>query len=160
MTAILRPEFMKDAVCWPTDEEKESAKIWVEQHSCHAWRGGWCFVDGTLVPLAIRPAWYGESYFDRKNRYSLNFQVCLYSTMKINVLVLISSLRVSQIVSLPNLQIIDFSFGHTGSTHDASAWEATRLAQNQEELMEESEWVWADLAYPVNIFEASQIYPI
>jgi hypothetical protein len=80
MTAILRPEFMKDAVCWPTDEEKEAAKIWVEQHSCHAWRDGWCFVDGTLVPLATRPAWYGESYFDRKNRYSLNFQVCYYLT--------------------------------------------------------------------------------
>ena len=81
MTAILCPEFMKDAVRWPTDEEKEAAKIWVEQHSCHAWRGGWCFDDGTLVPLATRPAWYGESYFDRKNRYSLNFQVCYYSTI-------------------------------------------------------------------------------
>jgi len=46
----------------------------------------------------------------------------------------------SQIVSLPNLQIIDFSFGHTGSTHDSSAWE---------ELMEENEWVWADSAYAV-----------
>ena len=75
MTAILRPVFMKDAVHWPTEEEKEAAKIWMEQHSCHAWRGGWCFVDGTLVPLATRPAWYGESHFDRKNRYSLNFQV-------------------------------------------------------------------------------------
>ena len=76
MAAILRPEFMKDAVRWPMEEEKEDAKRWVDQHSCHAWRGGWCFVDGTLVPLASRPAWYGESYFDRKNRYSLNFQVC------------------------------------------------------------------------------------
>jgi hypothetical protein len=56
-----------------------------------------------------------------------------------------------QIVSLPNLQIIDFTFGHTGSTHDASAWEATRLAQEREELMEASEWVWADSAYPVSL---------
>jgi DDE superfamily endonuclease len=63
----------------------------------------------------------------------------------------------SQIVSLPNLQIIDFSFGHTGSTHDASAWEATRLAQDREELMEENEWVWADSAYPVNIFECFRV---
>ena len=55
-----------------------------------------------------------------------------------------------QIVSLPNLQIIDFSFGHTGSTHDSSAWEATGLAQNREELMEENEWIWADSAYPVS----------
>ena len=41
MTAILRPGFMKDAVRWPTEMEKEDAKIWVEQHSCHAWRDGW-----------------------------------------------------------------------------------------------------------------------
>jgi hypothetical protein len=151
MTAILRPEFMKESVRWPTDDEKEDAKVWVEQHSCHAWRGGWCFVDGTLVPLATRPAWYGESYFDRKNRYSLNFQVCYYSfnNKDINIF--------SQIVSLPNLQIIDFSFGHTGSTHDASAWEATRLAQDREGLMEENEWVWADSAYPVNILRFQTI---
>jgi hypothetical protein len=64
MTALLRPEFMQSAVRWPTDQEKEDAKLWVEQHSCHAWRNGWCFVDGTLVPLANRPPWYGESYYD------------------------------------------------------------------------------------------------
>jgi len=79
MTAILQPEFMSDAVRFPTPEEKEEAKKWVEAHSCHAWRNGWCFVDGTLIPLAERPSWYGESYFDRKNRYSLNAQVSIFS---------------------------------------------------------------------------------
>jgi len=75
MTALLRPEFMDDAVDFPTEEEKEEAKRWVEDHSCGAWRGGWCMVDGTLVPLHERPFWYGESYFDRKSNYSLNIQV-------------------------------------------------------------------------------------
>jgi hypothetical protein len=79
MTALLSPEFMKQAVQLPTDEEKEEAKIWVEEHSCRAWRDGWCLVDGTLIPLYNRPYWYGESYFDRKCNYSLNIQVsCLY----------------------------------------------------------------------------------
>ena len=32
-------------------------------------------VDGTLIPLYVRPHWYGKSYFDRKNDYSLNVQV-------------------------------------------------------------------------------------
>jgi hypothetical protein len=76
MTAILRPGFMNEAVRFPTAEEKEEAKRWVHQHSCRGWRNGWCLVDGTLVPLAERPHWFGESYFDRKNRYSLNIQVC------------------------------------------------------------------------------------
>ena len=77
MTALLSPEFMKDAVRLPTDEEKEEAKEWVEEHSCKAWRDGWCLVDGTLIPLYARPYWYGESYFDRKCNYSLNIQVSL-----------------------------------------------------------------------------------
>jgi hypothetical protein len=75
MTAVLRPEFMQNAVHMPTDAEKEQAKQWVHKHSCKGWRDGWCFVDGTLVPLDERPHWYGESYFDRKCNYSLNIQV-------------------------------------------------------------------------------------
>lgn len=75
MTALLSPDFMKQAVQLPTDEEKEEAKTWVEEHSCKAWRDGWCLVDGTLIPLYNRPYWYGESYFDRKCNYSLNIQV-------------------------------------------------------------------------------------
>ncbi|KAI0753036.1 hypothetical protein C8Q80DRAFT_1053153, partial [Daedaleopsis nitida] len=62
------------AIRYPTPEEKEEAKAWVEAHSCKAWRNGWCMVDGTLVPLDERPFWYGESYFDRKSTYSLNVQ--------------------------------------------------------------------------------------
>ena len=54
MTAILRPAFMDEAVSYPTAEEKEDAKVWIEKHSCYGWRDGWCMVDGTLVPLAER----------------------------------------------------------------------------------------------------------
>jgi hypothetical protein len=77
MTAILQRSFMKEAVRFPTDEEKGKAKDWVEAHSCRAWRNGWLFVDGTLIPLFDRPHWYGESYFDRKCNYSLNIQVSI-----------------------------------------------------------------------------------
>lgn len=77
MAAVLHPEFMSAAVQMPTEEEKEQAKEWVHKHSCKSWRDGWCLVDGTLVPLSERPRWFGESYFDRKNRYSLNFQVSI-----------------------------------------------------------------------------------
>ena len=54
-----------------------------------------------------------------------------------------------QIVSLPNLWIIDFGYGYTGSTHDATAWEGTRLFQEHGTLLDDKEWVWADSAYPV-----------
>jgi hypothetical protein len=75
MTAILRPDFMREAVRMPNDREKEAAKEWVAAHSCEAWQNGWCMVDGTLVPLYARPYWYGSSYFDRKSNYSMNVQV-------------------------------------------------------------------------------------
>ncbi|KAG6807838.1 hypothetical protein H0H92_006242 [Tricholoma furcatifolium] len=48
MTAILCKDFMDEAVQCPTDAEKEEAKVWVANHSCKAWRDGWCLVDGTL----------------------------------------------------------------------------------------------------------------
>ncbi len=54
-----------------------------------------------------------------------------------------------QIVSMPNLRIVDVGFGYTGSTHDATAWLGTRLAKEHEEILEPGEFVWADSAYPV-----------
>lgn len=144
MTAILRRSFMSEAVCMPTMEEKEEAKAWIEKHSCKAWRSGWCFVDGTLVPLYSRPYWYGESYFDRKCNYSLNVQASLHFVFELKVI-----LNFLQIISLPNLRIIDFGYGFTGSTHDSTAWSHTRLAQEHEQLLSDGEFVWADSAYPV-----------
>ena len=67
---------LHDAVIhWPTEEQKEGAKAWVESVSCAEWRNGYCMVDGTLVPLSQKPGHHGEAYFDRKSNYSLNVQV-------------------------------------------------------------------------------------
>ncbi|KAH9946451.1 hypothetical protein B0H21DRAFT_676762, partial [Amylocystis lapponica] len=74
MAALLRRQFLDMSIQMPTADEKEDAKAWVESRSCRAWHDGWCLVDGTLVPLAECPYWYGESYFDRKCNYSLNIQ--------------------------------------------------------------------------------------
>ncbi|TFY54301.1 hypothetical protein EVG20_g9761 [Dentipellis fragilis] len=128
ITALLHRSFMKKAVQFPTAEEKEAAKQWVEDHFCRAWRNGFLFIDGTLVPLFDRPFWYGESYFDRKCNYSLNIQI----------------------ISLPNLRIIDFGYGFTGSTHNATAWHQTRLPKEHQTILEHGEFVWADSAYPIS----------
>jgi hypothetical protein len=65
------------AIHWPLEEEKEVAKGWVESASCTEWRGGFCMVDGTLVPLFEKPGHHGEAYFNRKSNYLLNVQVTL-----------------------------------------------------------------------------------
>ncbi|KJA13255.1 hypothetical protein HYPSUDRAFT_116800, partial [Hypholoma sublateritium FD-334 SS-4] len=63
---------------WPTEEEKEEAREWVEHAacdgSCPPWRDGFCMVDGMPVPLFEKPGYHGEAYFDHKSNYSLNVQ--------------------------------------------------------------------------------------
>jgi hypothetical protein len=144
MAAVLRTGFMAEAVHMPTESEREKAKAWVEAHSCKAWRNRWCMVDGTLIPLFNRPFWFGESYFDRKSNYSLNIQVRTYIHDPPACLI-----TLCQVINLPNLRIIDFGYGYTGSTHDSTAWEGTRLAQEREDLLEDDEFIWADSAYTV-----------
>ena len=106
-------------------------------------------MDGTLVPLAFRPFWYEQSYFDRKCQYSLNIQVLFVIHVPLPKETLMAEPSFQQIVSLPNLQIIDCGFGFVGSTHDTTAWEGTQTHKRHRELFDEDEFVWADSAYPV-----------
>ena len=53
---------------------------------------------------------------------------------------------------MPNLQIIDYGFGFTGSTHDATAWEHTQIYKKRNELLNTNKFVWADSAYPMRTF--------
>lgn len=69
--------FHDEVIHYPSAADKEAAKEWVEAASCAAWRDGWIFVDGTLIPLADKPGFHGEAYFDRKSNYSFNVQVRL-----------------------------------------------------------------------------------
>ena len=34
-------------------------------------------VDGTLIPLHVRPGFFGNVFFDRKSNYSMNVQVSM-----------------------------------------------------------------------------------
>ena len=54
-----------------------------------------------------------------------------------------------QVVSLPNLRVIDFSYGHTGSSYDSTTWKDTQIVREHEEIIKDGEWIWADSAYPV-----------
>ena len=115
-----------DIIRWASVAEKEEAKSWIEEVSgCQTWRNGYCMVDGTLIPLFSKPSFYGEAYFDRKSNYSLNVQL----------------------ITLPNLRIIDYVVGHCGSTHDSSAFKDSRIAKETKKLFTSREWMWGDSAY-------------
>lgn len=116
----------REHIRWPSGEEKEAAKDWVEEHAGKStWRGGFCMVNGTLIPLYKKPTHYGETFFDRKMNYSINVQI----------------------INTPNRQIIDYAPGFRGSRHDNFCFESTRLAQGHAELLDEDEWCWADSGF-------------
>ncbi|KIJ35719.1 hypothetical protein M422DRAFT_261901 [Sphaerobolus stellatus SS14] len=106
---------------------KEKAMMWVEAHSCPAWHKGWCMVDRTLVPLPSWPAHFGNTWYDRKRNYSLNVQL----------------------ISTPDLQIIDYGVGLPGSQHDTTAWKEPRIPKERATLLGAGEWVWTDSVYPL-----------
>jgi hypothetical protein len=100
-------------------------------------------VDGTLVPLFMRPGFFGNTWFDRKSNYSMNVQVC-GSDNYYHILT-----YWFQIISTPDLQIIDYGVGLPGSQHDSTAWVETRIPIEHERLLGHDEWAWGDSAYPL-----------
>lgn len=128
--AIHLSDLRREHIRWPTGAEKEEAKNWADQKARRAigWREGFCFVDGTLIPLYARPYHYGDCFFDRRSRYSLNVQI----------------------INTPNLRIIDYSSGFVGSSHDARCFAYTKLARQHSQLLAPGEFCWADVAYPLS----------
>ncbi|KIN98357.1 hypothetical protein M404DRAFT_157917 [Pisolithus tinctorius Marx 270] len=58
-------------------EDMERACTFTESQTCPAWRNGVFAADGSSIPLFEKPQIFGESFYDRKSRYSLNCQVCI-----------------------------------------------------------------------------------
>ena len=94
-------------IWWPSREEKEAAKNWVEEHAgAFIWQRRFCMANSTLIPLYKKPMHYGKIFFDCKMNYSINVQI----------------------FNTPNLQIIDYASGFWSSWHNNFCFESTRLA--------------------------------
>ena len=79
LEAVTSPTFEASALQWASSQAKAEAMEWVERETCPSWRKGWLMVDGTLVPLFRRPAFFGNNFFDRKANYSTAVQVSTIS---------------------------------------------------------------------------------
>ena len=97
---------------------------------------GYCMVDGTPIILFQKPGYHGEAYFDRKSNYSLNLQVrrTLFYTCRL--------LQFRQLVTLPNICIIDYVIGHCGSAYDLTVFHDSRTYHNSGHLFNENEWMY------------------
>jgi hypothetical protein len=59
-----------------------------------------------------------------------------------------TSLTFRQLITLPNLRIIDYVIGHCGSAHDSTAFSDSRTYKEHRTLFKKNaEWIWADSAY-------------
>jgi hypothetical protein len=52
----------------------EKSKEWARR-VCDAWANGFMAADGTNLNLFMKPGHYGQSYFDKSSKYSMNLQV-------------------------------------------------------------------------------------
>ena len=56
-------------------EDTELAHMFVEGRTCPGWQNGIFAADGSAIPLFQKPGYFGETFYDRKSTYSMNYQV-------------------------------------------------------------------------------------
>ena len=91
---------------WPTASEREVMKT--EKKVLYGFQNCIEIIDGTIVILDKRPSYYGDSYWCRKQCYSMNLQVVCDHKGRITYLV----------------------GGWPGSVHDNRAWRNCSLFVN------------------------------
>ena len=63
---------------WMPQTDLEDAELscrFVEEKTCPAWRNGIFTADGSTILLLQKPGSFGETFYDRKSKYSVNCQV-------------------------------------------------------------------------------------
>lgn len=106
-------------------------------------------VDGTKFSLFQHPGLHRDTWFDKNRDYSLDCQVC-YS---LSYLPMSTNRILQQLVTLPNsLLVVDYSIGHTGSVHDSWSFQSTHVFKERDQIFAPGEWLWADSAYPTEMW--------
>lgn len=109
---------------WPDEKERKEivANTYIELPYCIG------YLDGSEIKLAEKPAVDPESYFSRKQQYSIKIQaVCDYE------------LKVRHVV-----------IGYPGSVHDGRIFNNSTLKKKKTELFSGMEWLAADSAYKLS----------
>jgi hypothetical protein len=113
-------------IVWPDAQKRRN--ISKDMDEKYGLRGCIGMVDGTHIGLSQRPAISGETYFNRKQSYSLNVQaVCTHEN-----------------------EIIYFKTGYPGSCHDAYVWYTTQIGQTPDTYLSDGEYLLGDSAYALS----------
>jgi hypothetical protein len=67
-------------ISFPTtdSEDAELARRYSESKTCSEWRNGILALDGTAIDLYTKPGLFGDTFYDRKSRYSISCQVSFF----------------------------------------------------------------------------------
>jgi hypothetical protein len=79
MVALLKEH--DQFIFFPDDNSEDAELAWcfAETQTCPEWRCGYLAIDGSTMDLFAKPAYFGETFYDRKSKYSLGCQVmCLF----------------------------------------------------------------------------------
>ncbi|KAG2045703.1 hypothetical protein BDR06DRAFT_985741 [Suillus hirtellus] len=95
MVALL--EEHNQFIFFPEDnsEDAELAQWFAETQTYPEWRGGYLVIDGSTIDFFTKPAYFGETFYDRKSKYSLGCQA---------------------VIMPHNLMIVDYSLGQPGNS--------------------------------------------
>ncbi len=118
----IRDKFIK----WPNRREKKRTSDYFEEH--HKLKGCIGIVDGTFVNLCQKPQVDPETYWSRKQRYSMNVQI----------------------VCNERREIIFYQVGYPGSCNDAYCFRNCDLSLNPQRYFETGEYLLADGGYVLN----------
>lgn len=106
---------------WPNEEERKEIIVETRNEMPHCIG----YVDGCEVKLSEKPCDDGESYFSRKQQYSIKLQaVCDY-----------------------RLKIRHIVVGYPGSVHDSRIYRESSLSINLENYFNNNEYILGDSAY-------------
>jgi hypothetical protein len=115
--------FQNDVLCWPDiNERKIIGKRFQDKYNFPNCVG---IVDGTVFPLAHKPALCGEEYWYRKGGYSLH---CL-------------------VICDDEMRILDYLVGYPGSVHDNRVWSKTDQCLRYHQYFSRLQYLLADSAF-------------
>lgn len=111
---------------WPGKRQKKRTSEYFEEH--HNLKGCIGIVDGTLVNLCEKPQVDPETYWSRKQKYSMNVQI----------------------ICNERREIIYYQSGYPGSCHDSLCFRNCDLSKNPQRYFGNGEYLLADGGYMLN----------
>lgn len=111
---------------WPNSSGRKRISNYFEEK--HKLKGCVGVVDGTLVNFCQKPFIDSETYWSRKQRYSMNLQI----------------------VCNHRREIIYYQVGYPGSCHDSYCFGKTDLCKNPQSYFSNNEYLLADCGYALS----------